>query len=63
MFAKLKYRVSPDLVGQDRPLLLGDELIVSPAMADLIEHADDREMEHLLKNLFPIEINWSEAVA
>lgn len=69
MIADFPYRVCKFLAGQDRPVLTGGVLLVSPAMADLIEHADEREMEHLLENLYPIRIDglvpeeWPERLA
>jgi hypothetical protein len=53
---RLKIKVCSHLAGQDRPILSDRILMVSPAMGELLEHADANEMEHLLQNLLPIEI-------
>jgi hypothetical protein len=51
-FGGIEIRVSAALVGHSRALRFGNgPLIVSPAMYDLISHADEKELRTLLENI------------
>lgn len=48
--------VDQHMAGMKKAVKMGNKIVVSPAMYDLIKHADQKELEHLLKNIPLIDI-------